>query len=176
MSAMSSVQTACICDGVVAGTVACTLCVGGKYSTTAGATSASTCLNCPLPARVSKVIEDHRATVAAAATGSCRSQELAAVIIRHHKLWTQLEKFPAEHADDVAARARAHHDEECPVCLDEIGHGGDLMLTRCGHRFHVDCLIETLSDGSVRSCPICRTDIAEAQSLKKFSLQWLTVC
>ena len=65
--AMSSVQTACICDPgytgpnggscvacaggkykIVAGTVACTLCVGGKYSTTAGATSASTCLNCPL--------------------------------------------------------------------------------------------------------------------------------
>jgi len=119
-----------------------------------------------LAARVSKAIEDHRATVAAAAPRSRTSQELAAVIIRHDKLQLQLDKFLNAHADDVAARAQAHHDEECPVCLDEIGHGGDLMLTRCGHTFHVDCIIETLADGSVRSCPICRTDIAEAPSLK----------
>ena len=66
-AAMSSVQTACICDPgysgpnggscaacvggkykIVAGTAACTLCIGGKYSTATGAMSESTCLNCPL--------------------------------------------------------------------------------------------------------------------------------
>ena len=110
-----------------------------------------------LAAQVSQAIEDQRAMVAS--VGHCA--DLAAVIVRHDKLQTQLDKFWTEHADDVAERANAYHSEECPVCLDEIGHGGDLMLTRCGHTYHVDCLLETLADGSVRSCPLCRTEIAQ---------------
>ena len=110
-----------------------------------------------LAAQVSQAIEDQRAMVAS--VGHCA--DLAAVIVRHDKLQTQLDKFWTEHADDVAERANAYHSEECPVCLDEIGHGGDLMLTRCGHTYHVGCIIETLADGSVRSCPLCRTDIAQ---------------
>ena len=114
-----------------------------------------------LAARVSQAIEEQRKVVAAAATGSSHCGDLAAVIIRHDKLQAHLEKFLAEHADDVAGRASAYHSEECPVCLDEIGHGGDLMRTRCGHTYHLACIIETLADGSVRSCPLCRTDIAQ---------------
>ena len=33
------------------------------------------------------------------------------------------------------------------------------MTTKCGHLYHFSCIIETLSDGTVRSCPLCRTDI-----------------
>jgi len=106
---------------------------------------------------VSKTIEEQRSVVA----GVSHCAPLAAVIIRHDKLQAQLEQLLTEHADDVAGRASAYRREECPVCLDEIGHGGDLMLTRCGHTYHVDCLLETLADGSVRSCPLCRTEIAQ---------------
>jgi hypothetical protein len=35
------------------------------------------------------------------------------------------------------------------------------MHTKCGHAFHYGCIIETLSDGTVRSCPLCRTDIRD---------------
>eukprot|EP00802_Teleaulax_amphioxeia_P013843 Tamp_13898.p1 GENE.Tamp_13898~~Tamp_13898.p1 ORF type:complete len:505 (+),score=91.54 Tamp_13898:136-1650(+) len=106
---------------------------------------------------VSKTIEEQRSVVA----GVSHCAPLAAVIIRHDKLQAQLEQLLTEHADDVAGRASAYRREECPVCLDEIGHGGDLMLTRCGHTYHVDCLLETLADGSVRSCSLCRTEIAQ---------------
>ena len=71
-----------------------------------------------LAAQVSQAIEDQRAMVAS--VGHCA--DLAAVIVRHDKLQTQLDKFWTEHADDVAERANAYHSEECPVCLDEIGH------------------------------------------------------
>ena len=35
------------------------------------------------------------------------------------------------------------------------------LQTTCGHVFHTKCLVETLADGTVTSCPMCRTDIRE---------------
>lgn len=50
---------------------------------------------------------------------------------------------------------------ECCVCLDDLGHAADVTKTSCGHIYHTRCLVETLADGTVTSCPMCRTDIRE---------------
>ena len=46
-----------------------------------------------------------------------------------------------------------HIDEDpCPICLEKLGTEEETrVLTRCGHRFHKECLAEW-----GRSCPICR--------------------
>ena len=64
-----------------------------------------------------------------------------------------------EYATDLERRAAEYHEEECPVCLDVLGEASDVMHTKCGHTYHYGCIIETLYDGTIRSCPLCRTDI-----------------
>merc|ERR1711871_1908715 len=48
--------------------------------------------------------------------------------------------------------------DECPICLEPLAEK-KAAKTRCGHRFHVDCLEEHLFKTlAVRpNCPICRT-------------------
>ena len=49
----------------------------------------------------------------------------------------------------------------CAICLDEMGEGDPPsslhVLERCGHRFHSNCLIGWLKQGTV-TCPSCRSD------------------
>lgn len=80
-----------------------------------------------------------------------------------------------EWAEDLARISSEHSDEECPVCLEPLGHGGDIMRTKCGHSYHCSCIVETLSDGSVRSCPLCRTDISQICDPKTVSGHIFTV-
>ncbi|XP_074558038.1 E3 ubiquitin-protein ligase MPSR1-like [Curcuma longa] len=49
-------------------------------------------------------------------------------------------------------------EEECPVCLDGLGGGGDeadaVREMPCRHRFHEGCIVKWL--GIRGSCPVCR--------------------
>ncbi|CAO2211259.1 unnamed protein product [Urochloa humidicola] len=69
-----------------------------------------------------------------------------------------LESFPTMAYADV----KAHHKAalECAVCLSEFD-GGDtlrLLLPRCAHAFHADCIDAWLA--SHVTCPVCRAVLA----------------
>eukprot|EP00887_Chlorella_sp_A99_P005493 scaffold1.g5493.t1 len=65
----------------------------------------------------------------------------------------------APQAADPASGALQQDDmATCPICLDEIF---SRTITSCGHHYCSTCIRECLSNGR-RPCPICRTEIAEA--------------
>ena len=47
----------------------------------------------------------------------------------------------------------------CPICLKDItlGEGSPVVLTRCNHVFHVECLDTWLTRG--HTCPMCRFEL-----------------
>ena len=45
--------------------------------------------------------------------------------------------------------------EDCPICQVSIENGG--CETRCGHSFHLDCLVDWLKDHD--TCPMCRASV-----------------
>ena len=47
--------------------------------------------------------------------------------------------------------------DTCPICYEEYG-GKDISITKCGHKFHTSCFVETIQSTKTSSCPICRTD------------------
>eukprot|EP00961_Rhodomonas_salina_P239114 3230520-Rhodomonas_salina.1 len=50
-------------------------------------------------------------------------------------------------------------EEECSICLEDLGPCCDVTTTACKHKFHTFCLVETLGNGSCTSCPLCRTEV-----------------
>ncbi|XP_047320710.1 E3 ubiquitin-protein ligase RNF181-like [Impatiens glandulifera] len=46
----------------------------------------------------------------------------------------------------------------CSVCMDGFDEEGSGKITRCGHMYHGNCIIEWLSQKD--SCPICRCKIS----------------
>ena len=47
---------------------------------------------------------------------------------------------------------------ECSICLEPYKQGDDIILLKCGHLFHEEC-IKTWITPDNQSCPYCRTDI-----------------
>lgn len=58
-------------------------------------------------------------------------------------------------------RTAAGAPQECGVCCGELvlQHGGDMVVTRCGHYFHCECLSSWLKLGS-STCPNCSRHVA----------------
>lgn len=49
--------------------------------------------------------------------------------------------------------------DTCPICYEEYG-GKDISITKCGHKFHTSCLIESIRRQTDDNCPYCRSDIS----------------
>lgn len=49
---------------------------------------------------------------------------------------------------------------ECPICYEPI-ESVDFCITKCGHRFHTSCLIQSSKFKS--NCPYCRASITSEQ-------------
>lgn len=46
----------------------------------------------------------------------------------------------------------------CTVCLDAFAEGDHVLLLRCMHQFHVDCITPWLQrQGRQAQCPVCKT-------------------
>ena len=58
-------------------------------------------------------------------------------------------------------RKREKTIPECPICLEEIDGKRDSAMTRCGHRFHLGCLIKSVETSGGHACPLCRGKIVE---------------
>lgn len=44
-------------------------------------------------------------------------------------------------------------EDVCPTCLDPYSEDNPMVLTRCGHHFHLPCLYEWLERSE--TCPVC---------------------
>jgi len=64
----------------------------------------------------------------------------------------------ATDGDTAAAEGVSESDYMCPVCMDVYEAGQKAVRTRCGHRFHLDCISRWLQ--SHNTCPICRESVA----------------
>jgi len=47
--------------------------------------------------------------------------------------------------------------KECSICFD--GSKNDFVMLECGHKFHKNCILEWLKNGS--NCPLCRKSIKQ---------------
>ena len=61
--------------------------------------------------------------------------------------------------DSLTSLVASNNATECAICLDELS----ACLTRCGHHFCPECLLEWLLQSD--SCPICRQSIANGADL-----------
>jgi len=49
---------------------------------------------------------------------------------------------------------------KCPVCLDAFSDGERVLLLRCMHQFHHDCVMPWLQrHGRTAQCPVCKTAV-----------------
>ncbi|WVZ92443.1 hypothetical protein U9M48_038507 [Paspalum notatum var. saurae] len=71
-----------------------------------------------------------------------------------------LESFPTMAYADVKAHKAGKGALECAVCLSEFDDGDALrlLLPRCAHAFHADCIDAWLA--SHVTCPVCRAVLA----------------
>jgi len=52
--------------------------------------------------------------------------------------------------------------KRCAICLEDFKTGEEVMLTRCKHMFHEDCIVPWLTIKG--QCPVCRFVILEMGS------------
>ncbi len=48
---------------------------------------------------------------------------------------------------------------ECPICMDDILSGKNMLTTECGHVFHSSCLLNNVAVNGF-GCPLCRNELA----------------
>lgn len=48
-------------------------------------------------------------------------------------------------------------NEQCPVCFDDMQENTDIIVTRCKHGFHPECIRPWLKSHS--TCPFCRQEV-----------------
>jgi hypothetical protein len=51
---------------------------------------------------------------------------------------------------EVQVKVEAQDEDVCPICLDCLSCS-EITTTKCGHKFHTNCLISSIS-----KCPMCR--------------------
>jgi len=56
------------------------------------------------------------------------------------------------------AKRNLEISNECAICLDKVLSTDAITSLECGHRFHSDCLVNSLRSGHP-NCPLCRTVI-----------------
>lgn len=51
------------------------------------------------------------------------------------------------------------HDDECPICLDNLNMF-PIQILECKHKFHTKCVDELIrSNSNIVYCPLCRKNI-----------------
>jgi len=55
-------------------------------------------------------------------------------------------------------------ENECPICMELFQNTYDIILTKCNHKFHMNCLYDhCIHTNNVikKECPMCRGDIID---------------
>ena len=56
--------------------------------------------------------------------------------------------------------------DTCSICLNNIQRGENIFITKCNHKYHLDCFNEYLHNGNNNNkCCMCRTNL----NIKKFN-------
>lgn len=55
---------------------------------------------------------------------------------------------------------------DCPICLEQIDLKST-VLTKCGHKFCIDCITHLTNDASTFKCPTCKTNLNSSVHLYK---------
>ena len=58
-------------------------------------------------------------------------------------------------------RTRSRSQQQCTVCLDDVGIEEAAVQTPCQHLFHQECLVHWIKTSKTTHCPICRAKIAK---------------
>jgi len=107
---------------------------------------------------IPELIEDQRARM------RLFDMRMADSMIQYEEMRDSLRGLDDAHHAELQASFLQHLEGECCVCLDDLGSIANVTTTTCGHVYHTKCLVETLAEGTVTSCPMCRTDIKELAS------------
>jgi len=86
---------------------------------------------------------------------------MADSMIQYELLQAQLQQLQDTRSTEIEAAKLEIIQDRCCVCLDDLGCSFLATTTACGHVMHTTCLVETLADGTIKGCPMCRTDISE---------------
>ena len=86
---------------------------------------------------------------------------MADSMIQYELLQAQLQLLQDTRSTEIEAAKLEIIQDRCCVCLDDLGCSFLATMTACGHVMHTTCLVETLADGTIKGCPMCRTDISE---------------
>ncbi|KAL1190756.1 E3 ubiquitin-protein ligase AIRP1 [Cardamine amara subsp. amara] len=52
--------------------------------------------------------------------------------------------------------------DECPICLEEYDIENPKLLTKCGHDFHLACILEWMERSE--ACPVCDKELVLTES------------
>ena len=55
------------------------------------------------------------------------------------------------------------YNQNCPICLEEIIKNTEIVLLKCNHGFHVECIMKWIKSDVTknRHCPICNLDFKQ---------------
>jgi len=98
--------------------------------------------------------------------------------------WRRLRFVHSQYQEMLQSRHQQHHQQthaaeqadhfSCPICLDELA---DMRtVTKCMHSFCSSCILETINQHAPQPapCPICRTDLHEADVFEAMGQRELT--
>ncbi len=74
-----------------------------------------------------------------------------------------LAKFECISFKDFKSREQ-YKTVSCNICLDEYQDDDTIMLLKCNHYFHQDCIKPWLGENS-NKCPICREEVSKGKAL-----------
>lgn len=59
---------------------------------------------------------------------------------------------------------------DCPICFELINPSVNCVTTECGHHFHANCLLKSISMNN-HGCPMCRAQMVESSTENEEDLE-----
>ena len=56
--------------------------------------------------------------------------------------------------------------DECPICYSDLSNN-NFIITKCNHKFCVDCIFKHFQNDNGNKCPLCRKEFAEKKRIKR---------
>jgi hypothetical protein len=100
--------------------------------------------------------------------GNCSVSKYKNKYIKNNKgkyVWKQSKKSIIE---NLKTKHYLEIGTECAICLDQINHKKDALLTDCGHSFHYSCIQKNDESNynMMGDCPLCRQSAGDYMELK----------
>jgi hypothetical protein len=71
--------------------------------------------------------------------------------------------WPVDDVSDIDLKKKDRETiDECPICLEEYDIENPKLLTKCGHDFHLACILEWMERSE--ACPVCDKELVITES------------